>query len=673
MRNCLVVILCLCAVYVHAQEKEKEKKYTPRSIVDTIHIEKNTLVVGEDSIFFLEKDSVLYIQDSVKSEIESLLQEGESTHEKEFYENLTKDKDSSLLREKIIDLVIDSEDESDSSSSETQVINPDPSFDLEGKVVGNITIQGIEVFGPSVNDTTYDKTSSISRFINKLHMYTCENVIRNRLLLEKGDYLNAAKLLDNERLIRSLPYIRDARFMVETVRGDTVDLRLVTQDLVAYTVSASPDGLDGGDFSLNNLNILGYGHQMYNTIKIDRDRSRKFGYEGEYLIPNIRGTLIEGLAIYENTIYRQRYNVSAERSFLTPGIKFAGGVSLDYSRELAYAPWINDYDILHTYEHEEDIPRHLFKRFTQDYWIGKSFSPGFITAADPRARLVVALRYQQKNFFDRPEVSIDTNRAFHNRHLLLMSLGYSRNNFTRERLVYGYGRTEDIPLGKVTEIIFGPEKGEFYNRFFTGIRVARGNYVRPLGYISGGFRLGGYWHNRELEDGLLQVAARTFSYPIQWKRTSYRLFFNVDYALGISQNGKEDFRENMISLNDRQGIRGMRSYRMHGNKRLALSLETVAYLPFEFYSFRMATFFFADAGLIANHDEKLLDSPLYQGYGLGLRVRNERLAYKTFQLRFACYPVAPLGESQFKVTIAGLPIPRLMDFSVRKPQAFEFE
>jgi hypothetical protein len=87
----------------------------------------------------------------------------------------------------------------------------------------------------------------------------------------------------------------------------------------------------------------------------------------------------------------------------------------------------------------------------------------------------------------------------------------------------------------------------------------------------------------------------------------------------------------------------------------------------------MATFFFADAGLIANHDEKLLDSPLYQGYGLGLRVRNERLAYKTFQLRFACYPVAPLGESQFKVTIAGLPIPRLMDFSVRKPQAFEFE
>ncbi|MDF9795290.1 hypothetical protein OKW21_000553 [Catalinimonas alkaloidigena] len=671
MRIRFIIILCLYAFGVHAQEKEKG--YTPHPQVDTIHIEKNTLIIDADSIYFSKNDTVMYVQDTIKSKIESLLQKHESAPEKEFYENLTKKNDSSQLREKIIDLLIDAEDKADSSASAPQETSYSPELDLDGKIVGEITIQGIEIFGPSVTDTTSDKTSTISRFINKLHMYTRENVIRNRLILEKGDYLSAARLLDNERLIRSLPYIRDARFSVSSVRGDTVDLLLITQDLVAYTVSASPNGLDGGDFSLNNLNILGYGHQLNNKVIIDRDKSQKVGYEGEYYIPNIRGTLIEGLAAYENTVFRQRYNVSAERSFLTPGINFAGGISLDYSRELAYAPWINNYDILHTYEHEEDVPRHLYKRFKQDYWIGRSFSPGFITAADPRARLVVAMRYQHKQFFDRPEVSINTNRAFHNRHLLLMSLGYSRNNFTRERLVYGYGRTEDIPLGKVTELIFGPEKGEFYNRFFTGIRLARGNYIRPLGYISGGLRLGGYWHSRELEDGLLQLAARTFSYPIQWKRTTYRLFFNADYALGISQNGKEDFRENMISLNDRQGIRGMRSYRMHGNKRLVLSLETVAYLPFEFYSFRMATFFFADAGLIANHDEKLLNSPLYQGYGLGLRIRNERLAYKTFQLRFACYPVAPLGESQFKVTIAGLPIPRLMDFSVRKPQAFEFE
>ncbi|WKN32190.1 hypothetical protein PZB74_02325 [Porifericola rhodea] len=646
----------------------QEKKYVPQTLVDTVHIEKNTVVIGKDSVFFAKKDTVIYVQDTINSKIGSLLLQEEE--EKAFYDSLTNN-DSSKLKKKIVDLILDDVSEEKDTTAVEEA--PQLSIDVEGKVVGNITITGLEVFGPNVNDTTSDKTNTLSKFANKVHMYTRERVIRKRLLIKKGDQLTSAKLLDNERLIRSLPYIRDARFVVQAASGDTVNLLLITQDLIAYTARVDPNGLDGGNFGINNINILGYGHQLYNTVKIDTDRQRKLGYVGEYRIPNINSSQLEGVAAYENTIYQNRYSLRVERDFLTPGIKVAGGAFIEYRKESAYAPWIDSYEILENFEHEEDIPRQTFKRFTQDYWLGRSFTPEFITTIDPRARLVTAIRYQHKKYYDRPEVTYSEYRAYHDRHLLLMSVGLSRNNFTTERLVYGYGRTEDIPIGSMSELIFGPEKGEFYNRFFTGMRIVRASYLAPLGYISGGFRVGGYWRNQNFEDGLFQAGVRTFSFPIQWRRTTYRLFINADYSLGIQQINPEDFRQNMISLNDRNGIRGLKSHEMYGHKRLALSLETVAYLPFDFYSFRLATFFFADAGLVAQKTERLINSPLYQGYGLGFRIRNDRLAYKTFQLRLACYPNAPSGESFFKITLAGIPVPDLMNFSINKPEAFEFE
>ncbi len=668
MRHCFTLILCLYAIVAYTQDKEKE--FVRKTVIDTVFLEKNTVLIGSDSTFFIKNDTVIYLTDTIRSELELLLLNEKNAREEDFYKNFSKTDSTSYLRKKIIDLVFGG---NPVNKKKKATRTPSRAIDVNGKVVGQIIIQGLDIFGPSVNDTTSDKTNGFSRLANELHFYTRERVIRNRLILQEGDRLTPDLLLDNERLLRELPYIRDARFIVQPANGDTVNLLLVTQDLLAYSGTVRPNGFKGGRFGLNNLNIFGYGHQLYTTLKINTDRERKVGYIGEYRIPNIRGTQMQGIAAYENTEYEQRYSLSVERDFLTPGFKVAGGALVEHRRALAYPPWIDSYDTLYAFENEEDIPRNLFKLVTQDYWIGRSFTPEFVTSKDSRSRLIVAVRYLQKNYVDRPLIVGDFYRAYSNRQLFLMSFGYSKSNFTTERLVYGYGRTEDIPLGKVAEVIFGPERGEFKNRFFTGVRAGRGNYVRPLGYISGGFRIGGYWHNNQLEDGIFQMAVRTFSYPIQWRRTTYRVFFNTDYSQGIKPTPREDFRENFIGLNDRDGIRGMRSYRLYGNQRLTFSLETVAYLPWDFYSFNMAAFFFADVGFIADKTETLIKTPLYQGYGVGFRVRNDRLAFKTFQLRLAAYPVAPQGEAQFKVTIAGIPFPRLMSFSVRKPEAFDFD
>ena len=626
------------------------------------------MLFNRGELFFIKNDTVIYLQDTIKSKLEVLLKEQESEQEAQFYEKLRKRTDSSALGQKVLDILLDLEtNQSKADSLPSSKKTYRNSTAALGKIVGKISIEKLDIFGPSVDDTLHDATSGIARFANKLHMQTRNNVLRNRLLLRRGDIIGEGDLLDNERLIRSLPYIRDARLIAKEIRGDTVDLLLISQDLLAYTGSASPYGFEGGKVGANNINMLGYGHQFYNTMILHTDRARKFGYIGQYRIPNIKETQIEAELAYQNIEFLQSYRASIERNFLTPDIALAGGATFEYKRTIFYDPEIDNYQELFEYEHEEDIPRHMYKRFSQDYWIARSLTSDHIEVLPSRSQLIFAMRYFGKKYYERPDVEATKFQAFHKRELLLFSLGFSRRNYTTENLVYGYGRTEDIPIGGLSQLTFGPEKGEFYNRFFTGLNLVRGKYIPPIGYMSGGIQIYGYWSEQNLEDGRIEISTNNFSYPVQWRNMTFRLFFNTNYTKRLRNMTLEDFRENMASLNDGSGIRGLRSHLLYGREKLSFSLETVAYLPFHLFSFRFATFAFADMGFISANNEALLHSPLYQGYGLGLRIRSDRLAVETFQVRFSCYPSAPAGESFFQVSLAGIPIARLMDFNLRKP------
>ncbi|MFP4096554.1 MAG: hypothetical protein ACLFUB_18875 [Cyclobacteriaceae bacterium] len=655
------IFLYLFPAWLYAQQEKTSVR------TDTIRVEKNTLILTADSLYFVEEDTVLILQDTLRTRLDSLLRKEAQPGEKHFYDSLSQRFNDSSLLKKLVEMI--TKPASDQKpTADRQGRRNFPS--VEGKIVGNIRFRRLDVFGPSVIDTAEEAGNRLTRKGNQLHMKTRKQVLRRRLQLRPGDVLDANSLMDNESLIRSLSYIRDARLLVEEVRGDTVDLLLVTQDIFPYDLSASPLGFEGLRANINQLNMLGSGHQLYNRLTLDSDAERLLGYEGRYRIPNLMGSQVEGEAYYRNITFLQQYGISAQRNFLIPGIRLAGGITLDHSRSTRSQPWIDSFEKYRELAEQQEIPRHTYRRFTQDYWLGYSFPVSLVQNDDERSRLVFASRYLQQNFSDRPEVASDLNRAFHHRKQLLFTLGLSRRYFRREKLVYGFGRTEDIPIGRLTEITLGPEWGEFHKRFYTGFRVSSGDYVKPFGYMTARLGIGGYWHNKQFEEGLLQLGLRSFTYPIQWKRTLFRLFLETDYSRRLSPMPREDFRENLLSLNNREGIRGLRHYRLYGGHRLSFSLETVAYLPFHFYNFRLATFFFADAGMIARHDQSLMRSKIYQGYGLGFRVRNERLALETFQLRFAVYPQRPVGAPPFGVTVAGLPFfTRLMDFIVRKPDS----
>jgi hypothetical protein len=70
--------------------------------------------------------------------------------------------------------------------------------------------------------------------------------------------------------------------------------------------------------------------------------------------------------------------------------------------------------------------------------------------------------------------------------------------------------------------------------------------------------------------------------------------------------------------------------------------------------FNLAFITFADFALISSINNSLFDSKLYQGYGIGFRIKNEQLIFPQFQFLIGIYPNLPLeGGKHFNMFTQG--------------------
>ena len=92
--------------------------------------------------------------------------------------------------------------------------NREHSFDVYGgKQIRYVYYNRLKVFGTTIEDTTV-VPNKLVRFANRLHYDTRTWVIKQSLFFREGDTVNAYKLVDNERYLRRLPFIVDARIYV---------------------------------------------------------------------------------------------------------------------------------------------------------------------------------------------------------------------------------------------------------------------------------------------------------------------------------------------------------------------------------------------------------------------------------------------------------------------------
>lgn len=538
-------------------------------------------------------------------------------------------------------------------------ISENPFKNYNGKTIGNIELIKLKALGTRMDKPDEKPKSFIQKTGNTVNFNTRERVILNNLLFSSGDRVDPLIIADNERILRELPYIKDARIYLKPREDDPeiVDVEIITKDVLALSFDIEARDFDSGVLRVNHKNIFGSGHEIDNRFSVDQSSDQRYSYQIRYRVPNIKRSFISFEANYANTVNQDFSSVKLQREFISPKIKFAGGIEFTNQRlrftELSNIISDEEYDF-QTINQRYDF---------QDFWLARAFP---LNLKDPirneRTRLIVSGRISNIKFTLRPEVDTELNQPFHNRTLAIGSVGISQRRYFKDQLIFGYGRTEDIPYGYQIELLGGYEWAEFGHRYFLGGKASRGGYMGNLGYFLGGFSLESFLKNKIFEQGVFKADFRFFSSLIDLNRWKFRQFINVNYTYGIDR-----FPNEYIDIRDGNGIRGLKSNTLRGTQRFLINIETVSFTPFEAADFKLAVFGFYDLGMVNNGSKNIFSEKAQSGMGLGFRIRNDNLTFKAIEIRLAYYPDAPVGIPMTDLSLSGNSGFNFSDFLITRP------
>ncbi len=529
---------------------------------------------------------------------------------------------------------------------------------MEGKIISEIMINTLEVFGPTFEDTTSRAVSWLEKTANLVHTTTSRGTIEKMLLFKVGDFLDPELMYENERIIRSLRYIQDVKFILEqdSVYRGLVKVHVLTKDRFPFGVTGDVNGTNSAALELYNHNIFGVGHEISVRFVGHLRHQPYAGLESFYKINNISGRFLDITGGYMNTYKREGYSLVVEKPFITPSITWGyGGSALRMHR----TDRIYDHHPIQT-----EVPMDLY---FFSAWAGRSFpiKPDYIQ----NSQMVFTAGFYNNRFFERPAPEPENNQYFANSTFFLGGITFAQRHYVQDQLVYSYGITEDIPEGFKNEFVYGYDINEFGNRHYAHLFLSNGNFlVKRQGYLylSGG--IGGYFRNNYFEQGQAQVGMNYISRQINAGRKRFRLFVRSNYLLGIRRFDIEN-----LSLNVDNHIRGFRSREAVGKQRLSLNLEYALFFRKEFYKFNMAAFGFADMGVIGSSNSLIFTQGYYSGLGVGMRLHNEHLVFKTFQIRFAFYPFSPSDVNFAGVLIEEQRKQDFYDFQPTAPRPLRFE
>ncbi len=487
-----------------------------------------------------------------------------------------------------------------------------------GKTIGEIRIEHEPVF--TTDGNWFERTG------NKLHMTTRERILRRDLLFRSGQKLDPELIVRSQQLLRSRSYISDAAIEIRPDSLDTtrVDVVLRTRDSWTITLDGAWRSEGHTMIGIIDNNILGSG----NKLRIETNFSRKdFSYGGNivsYEIPNVLGSFFTARAEGGTDFYRERFVLGVGKEFLKP---------TDYEVGLYYD------DIRSKYYQIELDSSDLVKVRNLDLWAGRSHYLPRI-----RSSLYLTFRYNYARYSERPIVYFGYNPAYHDRDDILFGLGLYREKFLTTSMVYGYGIREYVAAGYKAELVSGYSWGEFSDALYLGLSCSTGAFRAP-GYLMGSFTLGSYIDHRSgmWSRSAIDIDLRWFSNLFVVRRNRIRQFLSLNYTQGWNRERGSD---ESIGFTRHDGLRALDEY-VVGTNRMLLNTETVVFTPFQPLGFRFAFFGFADFGLLG-YSPNIFKNDFYTSFGLGLRIKNERLIFSEVQIRLGiAFGKRGLVESEY--------------------------
>ncbi|TPE43730.1 BamA/TamA family outer membrane protein [Pontibacter mangrovi] len=527
------------------------------------------------------------------------------------------------------------------------------------KVVRRIDILTLDPFGYSINDTARVPDNFFEKAGNSLHVKTGRGEVRNKLLFRKNQPLEPLALMESERLLRQTRHILDARIIVneETTTNDSVDVFVITRDVFSLGGSGSFSPSSGkGRVTVRELNFLGQGHQIEGTYKFNLDRPRPWEAAGYYTVDNIGRTYVSADVAYVDENYYKEKSLFLHRDFFTLNTKYAGAVG---------ASWIED-RVLFPSVPEDTVPRYGNVRYTrQDAWLGRSLKfKSYNLGYEPRGRVILGARVINTNYTLTPTENFQSNI------LMLGSVGYSIRKYYKDRFVFGFGRTEDIPVGTLFSVTGGYQDGNIWDRRYVASSLSFAKYGPAFGYLYSRVGYGTFIRDDRWEQGVLDLETMYFTRLGEWGNWKLR-----HYLLGRGTFGINRYPEELLSINNGNGVRGFRSDLVRGTRRVSFNYEANLFTPLSLLGFRLATFVYADLAWLSygNQSSPFKEKP-YRSYGLGFRFRNEFLSFSTIQVTFGYYPQLPPNSNMrdFRLYESSAPFYDFSNFQFSRPGVAEF-
>lgn len=615
-------------------------------VEDTIRIRRDQILILEDRIIAPNQDTI-YVCDPDES---FKIRKNPYTSSEIFYQKIKEATNGNKVTRRITDLFLTTPNKQAENVAHEGKSSEIAFKKYEGYQIRDIKFKFVDILEGSVYDTSRSASSELAILANKQHLNTRKWVIRSNLTIEKGQGIDADILADNERLLRRLLYIEDAKIYVTPIANtDLADLTIAIKDRLSWGFQTGYNSLKQFNFELYNRSIAGMGRYGSITYFNNANSSPKQGYELKIGGQNALKTITRWEVNQSNYWDRKDFGLLAQKEFVTPEIKYGGGLEL---RTISDSTILLDGDIVND---------RYYKLNFQDIWMGRSF---VLRSNNERKNIVVSARILDNNFDFRPTVSRDSNEIYYNRTIALGQVAYAKQKFIKSNYVIGFGISEDIPVGYRFSTVFGRDFNEFYSRNYFGVQLFWSSYLKNFGYILINQQLGGYLQ-KNLKAGLYNLSSSYFTPLFNFGRYKNRSFATIGFTNGIDQPSTR-------SLTLASRIRDVNGDGISGETVAYFKAETVLFTPWYFYGFRFAPFLYGSLSHLEDHRivKKIHN---YASIGLGFRIKNESLVFNTFELRVTQFVVAPQNSTNPIVNF-GISVPITFGNIFKyKPEILAFE
>lgn len=475
-------------------------------------------------------------------------------------------------------------------------------LEAAGARIRAITIDNQNIFAVD----TPEEDKALFHLMNRLHVMTRPEVVRNQLLFDEGDPYEAQAVEESGRILRRTNYLYEARIEVVYCDTEAVDLVVHTRDVwtlkPGFSVSRS-GGENRVGLDLEDQNFLGTGSTLRFSRSVDEERrSSEIGFSDA----NFGGRWIAiDAAVADNSdghlaafsLARPFYSLDTRRAL--------GGRVLDERREdLVYALG----DEIGRYRHDIEYLNLFVGRSAglRDGWV---------------QRWIAGAVYDEREFANVND-SLDPALVPADRKLVYPYIEYQliEDDFLRTENLDQIQRVEDVRLGADVRIGLGLVSSGLGADRSGVVFNARASWGQgdPIAHLwSFATSATGRIEDTELRNAVFGGTARWyFRQSERWL-----LFTSLRADIGVELD-----LDNPIEIGGDDGLRGYPLRYQRGERRAQFTIEQRYFTDYYLWRlFRVGGAVFFDAGRVWGDDPFGSENlGLLRDVGFGLRLGSTR-------------------------------------------------